>query len=199
MSQVALSHAFADPARGSQTAFRAILTAMSYPGRIVTPAEDLGPPDGLSPAMAATALTLADMDTPVWLSPRLRGTISQWIGFHCECPFVDGDTLDAAFGLVAAGDTHPRLETAWLDDPKYPDRSTTLVIECASLEGGAPLTLSGPGIHSQTVIAPVGLDAGVWAERARLRPLFPCGVDLILTSGARLMALPRTTLIKEYK
>jgi len=197
MSHTALKHAFADPARGSQLAFRAILNAMSYPGRVTLPAADLDPPEEFGSAMAAAALTLADMDTPVWLSPRLRGAAKIWMGFHCECPFIDGEKLNAAFAFVALDDARPLLATAWLDDAKYPDRSTTLVLECESLEGGAPLVLTGPGIASETVIAPRGLDASLWAERTALRPLFPCGVDLILTSGARLMALPRTTRIKE--
>jgi len=192
-----LAPGLADPARDSQTAFRQILNANAYAGRIETIALPLTPPSGIGIAAAAVALTLVDMDVEMWLSASLREPLTQWLRFHCGCPVVTGDRFDAAFALIGQGDAFPSLDTARLDDPERPDISTTLIVECESLTGGRPLRATGPGIDGEIVIAPQGFPERIRAERSALRVLLPLGVDLFLTAGADLMALPRTIRIEE--
>ena len=79
----------------------------------------------------------------------------------------------------------------------YPDRSTTLVIEVETLSAGpaAGWRLEGPGIDGAAHLAVTGLPAGFVEARAALAPLYPRGLDIVLTAGDRLAALPRTTRI----
>jgi alpha-D-ribose 1-methylphosphonate 5-triphosphate synthase subunit PhnH len=192
-----LAPGLADPARDSQAAFRQILNATAYAGRIETLPLALTPPGGLGVAAATVMLTLVDIDVDLWLSASLREPLTPWLRFHCGCPIVAGDRLDAAFALLGKGDACPPLDTARLEDPERPDISTTLIVECEALTGGRELRATGPGIDGATIIAPRGLPEGLWAERDALRALLPLGVDLFLTAGSGLMALPRTTRIEE--
>jgi alpha-D-ribose 1-methylphosphonate 5-triphosphate synthase subunit PhnH len=182
---------FADATRESQRTFRAILAAMSRPGTMVAAALP-APPDGLSPAAAAALLTLCDGDTPVWLDEAATQA-AEWLRFHSGAP-VTGAPGTAFFAVVSDAGMLPPLDRFALGSDEYPDRSTTLIIE-TDLVGGPPLRLTGPGIDGA-----VNLDAGrlgraFWEERADLAPLFPRGLDLLLTSGDRLTALPRSVRV----
>ncbi len=187
-----LSPGFSDPGIESQRLFRRLMEATARPGRIETAADGPAPPEGVSRAAGAVLLTLCDQETPLWLAPRLaRAEAAGWLRFHCGSPVTDR-AAEAAFALAGPDDL-PALADFSMGDPKYPDRSTTLVLDLAALDGGPMVRLEGPGILDAASIAPVGLPAGFWAERADLAPLFPCGLDIILTAGDRFVCLPRTT------
>lgn len=187
-----LAPGFADPGIESQRLFRRLMEAMARPGRMESAAEAPPPPEGLSRAAGAVLLTLCDQETPLWLPPRLaHGEAAGWLRFHCGSP-VTAAPGEAAFAL-AAPEELTALGDFSMGDPKYPDRSTTLVLDLPALDSGQPVRLEGPGIADTAIIAPVGLAAGFWAERADLAPLFPCGLDIILTAGERFVCLPRTT------
>ncbi|MCS3738319.1 phosphonate C-P lyase system protein PhnH [Rhizobium sp. BK661] len=190
-----LTGGFAEPVFHAQRVFKLMMDAMARPGTIQTVSPDALPPAPLGVAAGAIALTLCDHDTPVWLSSGLaKSAVPQWLGFHTGAPvtpekagarfaFVEAGTPLSSFGLFAAG------------TQEYPDRSTTLVIELADIEGGRKLALMGPGIKTVTDIAPLGLPdtfLRLWTEN---RALFPRGIDIVLTSGSRFVCLPRTTKI----
>ncbi|HVJ53411.1 MAG TPA: phosphonate C-P lyase system protein PhnH [Aliidongia sp.] len=184
---------FADPVDEAQLVFRQILDAMSHPGRIVTMARPADLPPGLGRAATATALTLLDFETPVWLDPAAMPAAAH-LRFHCNCPIVPAPE-QAAFAFVAEPLALPPLDRFPLGSDAYPDRSTMLVIEVAQLDDEGPLRLTGPGIQHAARLGIAGLPVDFWAARAALAPLFPRGLDLILTAGDRLAALPRTTLV----
>ena len=83
---------FADPVHGAQQTFRALLGAMSEPGRLFTlhaaATDGLAPRDAerrppLGIALAATLLTLLDADTPVHLAGALGNDAARaWLRFH---------------------------------------------------------------------------------------------------------------------
>lgn len=190
-----LTGGFAEPVFEAQSVFKMLMDGMARPGTIQSVAADVTAPAPLGIAAGAIGLTLCDHDTPVWLSSGLaRSAIPEWLGFHTGAPltaekaearfaFVEAGTMLSTFGLFAAG------------TQEYPDRSTTVVIELADLEGGRRLALMGPGIQSVTEIAPVGLPETflrLWTEN---RALFPRGIDIVLTAGKRFLCLPRTTKI----
>ncbi len=190
-----LTGGFAEPVFQAQSVFKMLMDGMSRPGTIQTVEADVTAPAPLGIAAGAIGLTLCDHDTPVWLSAGLaKSAIPEWLGFHTGAPltaekaearfaFVEAGTMLSTFGLFAAG------------TQEYPDRSTTVVIELADLEGGRRLALMGPGIQSVTEIAPVGLPETflrLWTEN---RALFPRGIDIVLTAGKRFLCLPRTTKI----
>ncbi len=190
-----LTGGFAEPVFEAQSVFKMLMDGMARPGTIQTVAAEVTAPAPLGIAAGAIGLTLCDHDTPVWLSAGLaKSAIPEWLGFHTSAPltaekaearfaFVEAGTMISTFGLFAAG------------TQEYPDRSTTVVIELADLEGGRGLALMGPGIQSVTEIAPVGLPETflrLWTEN---RALFPRGIDIVLTAGKRFLCLPRTTKI----
>jgi alpha-D-ribose 1-methylphosphonate 5-triphosphate synthase subunit PhnH len=187
---------FADPVAQSQSTFRMVLDAMARPGRVldVAPSDSPNRAGGLSPAAAAVGLTLVDFETPVWLDPTLAPAAG-WLRFLCACPIVA--TPEAArFAFAAGASGLPPLTAFDLGSDEYPDRSTTLILEVSALRTGTGLTLSGPGIRETERLAVEGLPNTFWAARATLADLFPRGLDLILTCGTRIAALPRTTCVE---
>src|SRR3954447_6195559 len=76
-----ISPGFADPVGAAQTTFRAVLTALSEPGRIMTLDLALEAPPPLGLASAALALSLLDGDTPLWCDPAARAAVPS-LRFH---------------------------------------------------------------------------------------------------------------------
>jgi alpha-D-ribose 1-methylphosphonate 5-triphosphate synthase subunit PhnH len=186
----ALSGGFDDLARGAADGFRAIMTAMARPGTIHA-GVGAAPPAPMGCAAGLVALTLCDAETPVWLAPDLAASsVPDWLRFHCGCPLTD-DRAAAMFAFGGPDDLLP-LDGWAQGDPEYPDRSATLVMAIAAFDGAA-LRLTGPGIETSATLH-VGAGAATLAAQLHAnRAGFPLGVDLILTAGDRLAALPRTT------
>ncbi|WP_100959198.1 phosphonate C-P lyase system protein PhnH [Bosea sp. FBZP-16] len=190
---------FADPVFQSQGAFRALLAALSEPGLACDLGDAIVPPAGLEAATAVALLTLADYETPIWLPAALRdGPAGAWLRFHCGAALVD-DPARAAFAVIDGAATEPRLAAFNAGDDQFPDRSTTVLIQCAGFEGGEAVTLEGPGIPGRRSIAPTGLRPGFWAEVEDNAAVYPLGVDLLLVHGAQVLGLPRSTQIVEAR
>jgi alpha-D-ribose 1-methylphosphonate 5-triphosphate synthase subunit PhnH len=128
----AISPAFGDPTRESQAVFRKVMDAIARPGAIQSVAFAPDAPAGLDRAAGAIALTLLDFETPVWLDPALRGGAAEdWLRFHCGCPLTT-DPDAAAFAVVTDPLKAPPLAAFNPGDAKYPDRSTTLIVQLPS-------------------------------------------------------------------
>ncbi|MFD4841422.1 phosphonate C-P lyase system protein PhnH [Achromobacter sp. NPDC058515] len=191
----ALLPGFADPVNDAQTTFRAALNALAHPGRIHDIVAESGVPEGLSPAMTALLLTLVDVDTPLWLPQSVGADVLAFLRFHCACPVVPSPSL-ARFAAVPAGCGAPALSGCHQGDPAYPDLSTTLLIEVESLSEGGAVSLSGPGIKTRQALRAAGLPEDFWREWRLNHQRFPLGVDVILTQGRRICALPRSTRVE---
>lgn len=195
---IATAGGFADPVFDSQAVFSAIMNVFARPGTVA----DLGcratAPAPLAPASAACLAALADFDTPVWLDTVLGDApgLGAWISFQTGSPLTNKPD-DASFAILADGAALLDLERFAIGTPSYPDRSATLIVQLEALEGGAPLVLSGPGIETTSTLAPRGLPQGFAALWAKNNALFPLGIDLLLVDGSRVLALPRTTRIRE--
>jgi alpha-D-ribose 1-methylphosphonate 5-triphosphate synthase subunit PhnH len=187
---------FADPVFQSQAAFRALLAALSEPGLMQDVAGDFAPPAGLNAATAIALLTLADYETPIWLPDVLRdGPAGAWLRFHCGAALVD-EPAAASFAVIdGATDTAP-LSAFNPGTDQFPDRSTTVIVQCAGLDGGEAATLEGPGIPGRRTVAPMGLPPDFWAQVAANAEIYPLGVDLILSHGGAVLGLPRSTQIR---
>ena len=185
----ALLGGFRRPVFDAQATFRLLMTAMAQPGSRHVVAAGVSAPDGLGPARTALVLTLVDADAPVWLTaptPRLAA----WLAFHTGARLV-ADAADAAFALVDSGAALPAGLSRGTQD--YPDRSATLVIEVRGFGEGERFRLTGPGIDVSCNLAVAGLPAGFVDFRAANRAQFPRGLDVVLTAGRDLVALPRST------
>ena len=192
----AYAGAFSDPVFQSQSVFRAVMDAMARPGTILPLGAEASPPAPLCPASGAIALTLCDDGTPVWLTAALaQSAVPAWLSFHTGAP-VTQVKPDARFVFVEAGGLVPGFDQFALGSQEYPDRSATLVLDIAALDGGPEFIASGPGIKGEAVIAPTGLPdifLTLWNEN---RAIFPRGVDLILVAGTDVLCLPRTTRLR---
>lgn len=188
---------FAAPVQDAQTCFRRVLDALARPGRVLEIDVPIDAPAGLSAAQTAVLLSLADQDTPVWLNPDLREhEAGDFLRFHCGC--ILAATTDAATFIVLPGlDALPDLDTLALGEPRYPDRSSTLLIEVAAFDSGQHLQLSGPGIAGTQLLQVDGWTARATAFMQENRRRFPLGVDLLLCAGRRIVGLPRTVRITE--
>lgn len=196
MSQIALKAGFDDSVHDSQRVFRALLDAMSRPGRIVTPSPPPELPAALHPATAAVCLALLDFETPLWLAGPDIAETRAWLAFHAGCPFV-ATPEQAAFALVTDVAALPALVDFALGSDEMPERSTTLLLQVGRLVAGQGQRLSGPGIDGTAWLDVDGVTASFWTERAAACALFPRGLDVIFTAGPALAALPRTTQVED--
>jgi alpha-D-ribose 1-methylphosphonate 5-triphosphate synthase subunit PhnH len=186
----ATSPGFAAPGRDAQNVFRAALTALSEPGRVIDlPVElDTGLPVGS--AALALLLALADGDTPLWLDSR-AGDAAGFFAFHTGAAIVAAPQA-ARFALIADAAGCPPLHHFALGEEEYPDRSATLIFEVTRLAEGGPLILSGPGIADRRQLSLGGLGPSFLADWAANHAVFPRGVDIFFTCGTRLCGLPRS-------
>jgi alpha-D-ribose 1-methylphosphonate 5-triphosphate synthase subunit PhnH len=182
---------FNDPAGDAQAVFRTTLDAMARPGLIQELQADSGVPAGLSAAMTALLLTLADVDAPVWLPGELGDEAARFLRFHCSSP-IAANPGDAVFIAVPAGRAVPKFADCRPGDPAYPDQSATLIIEVESFERGLPLRLTGPGIRDERRLSVQGLPDDFLPQWQANHQRFPLGVDVLLTQGRRVCGLPRT-------
>jgi alpha-D-ribose 1-methylphosphonate 5-triphosphate synthase subunit PhnH len=188
--------AFADPAFESQAAFRAILRAIASPGAIESCGLGLAPPSPLSPAAAATILTLADFETPLWIAPSLAegGEAAAYIKFHSGAPLA-ASPRDAAFALLDLERDGLDLKSFAQGAQDYPDRSTTIVAQTRSLARRTGMRISGPGVRGTADIEFGPRPADFLSQWEANRSTFPLGVDLILAHGAEVAVLPRSVRV----
>ena len=191
----AIEAGFIDPVDDANDVFRQVLDALAHPGRIVEITQPTRVPRGnLGRAAIGVAMALADFETPVWLD-EAASPAAPHLRFHCNCPIVSQPD-QATFLFAAEPGLMPALESLPLGSDPYPDQGATLVIEVASLAADGALTLRGPGIDGHAHLGVAGLPDGFWEMRAALAPLFPRGIDLLLTHGDHLVAIPRTTIVR---
>jgi alpha-D-ribose 1-methylphosphonate 5-triphosphate synthase subunit PhnH len=164
--------------------FRRILDVAARPGQIA----DLGDLlDGRPAALAALATFCDNTQTLADLTGTLSDTDLAFLDVGKAAPEQAGFILAAGAG---APDFTPGLGS--LDSP---EGGATIIVMVESLMDGAALTLTGPGIATQTRLAPKGLAPGWLTARARWCADFPMGVDLVLADATCLTVLPRTTKI----
>ena len=181
----------------SQRVFRAVLQAMSFPGRVNLLAVSIEPPAPLDLATAAVCLTLVDLETPVWLdaaagTDEARG----YLRFHCGCSIVD-DPAKASFAIIADPTDKRSLSDFNQGDDRYPDRSATLIIQVPSFAEGADRALAGPGIVGSVKTNIDGLAPSFWLDWSGNGAAYPAGVDVLFTCGPSILGLPRTTWIED--
>jgi alpha-D-ribose 1-methylphosphonate 5-triphosphate synthase subunit PhnH len=183
-----------NPVFQNQAAFRAVMDAFASPGGVKTLPDTAAPPP-LAPASAAIIRSLADFETPIWLDPALSIlSVVDWLRFHTGAPIVS-DKRAASFALIGDAKCLPEFSGFSIGSADYPDRSATILLQVSSLREGDAMTLRGPGIEGARQLRAGPLPTGVlklWSEN---RETFPCGIDLILITGAEIAALPRSVRI----
>lgn len=193
-----LGAAFSNEAFGSQAVFRAVLQALSHPGRTVAVEHDAQAPAVGHAASAAVLLALLDSDCTLWLSPRLAASdAGAWLRFHAGCTLVS-DATQARFVWVAQGDELPALGSLALGTDIYPDQSATCVVDVShatatTADAIDAWHLRGPGIQDVAALQLDGLPDDFETHWAANHAVFPRGVDLLLATAGHIVGLPRTT------
>lgn len=198
-----IAPAFRDHPHDSQKVFRLALEAMARPARFLE-ADFAGlfpAPPPLDPAAAALILTLCDHDTGLYLSPSLAGAAG-YFSFHTGARPCHPS--EAAFAVAGDLSEAPPLDALGWGDEACPDLGATLVICCLPGGGGAvppgmALRASGPGLGTPLEFAGHGLTEAFVGERELMRACYPQGVDVFLTGGSLICALPRTTALERSR
>ncbi|MDZ4152974.1 phosphonate C-P lyase system protein PhnH [Methylicorpusculum sp.] len=168
-----------------QAAFRCVVEAFSRPGQISTL------PECQHNAALALLATLVDGESSL-ADPHQM--LENGDCLRLQIKLVSPEL--AAFILCQGAQTvdfEPCLGTL-----ASPEQGATLVLVLDALNGGRRrYQLTGPGIETTVQIAPQGLDKSWFKQRQHWNSAFPLGVDMLLTSAEGILALPRTTLIKE--
>jgi len=184
MQAETLAGGFTNPAIGSAHAFRSVMEAMARPGTIHG-INGTQPPTPLSVAAGTVLLTLCDTDTPVYLAGEAdHDDVRAWLAFHTGAPLTG-----PSHAMFAVGDWDALmpLSSYPIGTPEYPDRSTTLIVECANLQANGA-TLHGPGIRSEAALS-LPETRAFQSNRA----MFPLGLDFLFACGDQIAALPRST------
>ncbi|CAN7527948.1 phosphonate C-P lyase system protein PhnH [Caballeronia sp. LjRoot29] len=197
-----LTPGFNDTVHDSQGVFRALLDALSRPGKIVSidavlpSLEQDGGTAAAHVPMAAFAalLALADYSTPVLLQHEHRG-LSDALRFHTGAPLTN-DHAQAVFAYLHDAQSLPPLDAFSLGDPETPESAAMLFISVDSLNEGPQMTWRGPGIRDSQAVRIAGVTPSFWHERALLASQFPCGIDCYFVHGGSVIGLPRTTRVE---
>ncbi len=171
-----------------QRIYRALLSAFAYPGEVV----DLAEHTGAEPALVGVLAALLDATTPLHdHAQRLDERLWRMLGVrHVE--LADAAFVLADGGQAPAEDFAPRIGTLMM-----PEQGATLVLTVSALGSGPlDLVLRGPGVDGERRLAVTGLDRAWLTRRAEWNADFPIGVDLILADRERVVAVPRTTVIR---
>src|SRR5476649_1652777 len=193
-----LTPGFADTVHDSQGVFRALLDALSRPGKIVSIDAVLPSlnDEGAHVPLAAYAalLALADYSTPVLLQHEHRA-LSDALRFHTGAPLTH-DHAQAVFAYLHDAESMPPLDVFSLGDHEAPENAAMLFIRVDSLTDGTPMAWRGPGIRDSHVVHLSGVPDSFWHERALLASQFPCGIDCYFVHGGSVVGLPRTTRVE---
>lgn len=184
-----MSTGFSDPVHDAQQAFRWILDAMARPAHWAPRPVAPRPLPGLSAAATAVALTLVDNDTSVYLGPSASDAGPD---FRRRCGARAVSEPSAAHFAFLASREFTGLDAFAAGTELAPETSTTLILEVDGSDEATGLVATGPGLAEPTPLLAAGLPpdfAACWSAQFVQRPR---GVDVLLTAGDTLCALPRS-------
>ena len=195
-AETPLTAGFEDKVFGATASFRAVLEAMSRPAKVLPLPLVPEAPVGLRAGSVAVLLTLADVDTPVWLAPECDTPQARaHLRFHAGCPIVETPS-QAAFAVMSVASDLSASNAMSVGTAEFPDRSATVILESDALVADSGPYFSGPGIKDRRRFDVVRAPKALWPRVAANCTLFPRGLDWIFTSPTHLAALPRTTEVE---
>lgn len=166
-----------------QQAFRSLMTAFSYPGRVMS----IG--HGRDDTQQLLLATLVDGAT------SLADATGQLHEDDWRLLGVQPASIDTARFVLADGMV-PLDATPALGSLENPDQGATVILRVDSLHHGTAWRLSGPGIPHHNRLLVTGMDPRWWHQRTQWNAGFPMGVDMVLIAEQGMVALPRTIHIE---
>ena len=186
----------------SQKHYRVLLNCTARPGTLgLLDDVRLEVPAGLSHAMALVSLALFSGEVPFFLLPG-SAAAGDFVRHRTQAYAVSAPEAEFLLLEDAAGAAEA-IQSASTGSLEFPETGATVVLQVASLSpaplnSGLKLTLTGPGIETESTVFVAGISATLLELlRARNRE-FPLGIDVILacdslSAGPCILSLPRTT------
>ncbi|MEG0259112.1 MAG: phosphonate C-P lyase system protein PhnH [Lysinibacillus sp.] len=181
----------------TQQTFRTLMDCFARPGKkeVLQTWHSI---EGLYPETLSALVTLLDGEVSFQMlgeDERLQRELCAWTGAKVN------DTSAADFIIVPAQTKQEQvfeaLEVARIGDLIDPQQSATVVMELNQQQAVNVYELKGPGIHQSEIVA-LALSPDIVQLRAKRNREFPLGLDMILIDETgNVLALPRTTIIKE--
>ena len=173
-----------------QQSFRSLMDAFSYPGEL----RALGRVGAYNAAEQVLACLVDGQVTLFQDGILLDESFLRFLRARLASP-SDADFL-LLKGVLFRSDLNPSLGSLG-----SPEKAATLIlkVEGFTLEEGTIFDISGPGIPGSKQIAISGLDSEWIVSRNEWCAHVPLGVDLIFVSEDTIMAIPRSTTVKQVK
>ncbi|MDQ0882669.1 phosphonate C-P lyase system protein PhnH [Peribacillus sp. V2I11] len=185
-----------------QTVYRKLVTATSRPGTLVVLEREAKTLDVQMECFSSTILlarTVLDPEVTFKVIAKEEEAVSRMINQLTYSKPVDLQEADFIFILLDAFEEQMKeaLNKAKVGNLLNPHESAMIILEVPDVTKGDSMILSGPGIQQESFISLPYVSAWLGARNEK-NIEFPLGIDMyFVDQHDRLIALPRTTKIKE--
>ncbi|MFJ7932333.1 phosphonate C-P lyase system protein PhnH [Peribacillus sp. NPDC096448] len=185
-----------------QTVYRKLVTATSRPGTLVVMEREARTLDVQMECLSSTILlarTVLDPEVSFKVISKAEGAVTRMINQLTYSKPVDLPEADFIFILHDASDEQIKeaLNKAKVGNLLNPHESAMIILEVPDVTKGDAMILSGPGIQEESFMSLPNVSAWLGARNEK-NIEFPLGIDLYFVDQQdRLIALPRTTQIRE--
>ncbi|MEF2093580.1 phosphonate C-P lyase system protein PhnH [Bacillus sp. CFBP9009] len=185
-----------------QTVYRKLVTATSRPGTLVVlerEARTLGVQMECLSSTILLALTVLDPEVTFNVIAKEEEEVSRMINQLTYSKPVDLPEADFIFILHDASEEQMKeaMTKAKVGNLLNPHESAMIILEVPDVTKGDSMILSGPGIQEESFISLPNVSAWLGVRNEK-NIEFPLGIDMYFVDQQdRLIALPRTTQIKE--
>ncbi|WP_349727790.1 phosphonate C-P lyase system protein PhnH [Peribacillus frigoritolerans] len=185
-----------------QTVYRKLVTATSRPGTLVVLEREARTLDVQLECLSSTillALTVLDPEVTFKVIAKEGEAVSRMINQLTYSKPVDLPEADFIFILHDASEEQMEeaINKAKVGNLFNPHESAMIILEVPDVTKGDSMILSGPGIQEESFISLPNVSAWLGVRNEK-NIEFPLGIDMYFVDRQdRLIALPRTTQIKE--
>jgi alpha-D-ribose 1-methylphosphonate 5-triphosphate synthase subunit PhnH len=187
-----------------QTIYRKLVTATSRPGTLVVLDREARTLDVQMECLSSTILlarTVLDPEVSFKVISKAEEAVSRMIKQLTYSKPVDLPEADFIFILHDASEEQMKeaLNKAKVGNLLNPHESAMIILEVPDVTKGDSMILSGPGIQDESFLSLPNVSAWL-AARNEKNMEFPLGIDMYFVDQQdRLIALPRTTQIRENR
>ncbi|KON70547.1 hypothetical protein AKG34_18435 [Peribacillus butanolivorans] len=185
-----------------QTVYKKLVAATSRPGTLVVLEREAKMLDVQMECLSSTillALTVLDPEVTFKIISKEEEIVSRMINQLTYSKAVDLSEADFIFILQDASNEQRKdaINKAKVGNLLNPHESAMIILEVSDVTKGNSMILSGPGIHQESFICLPNVSTWM-SVRNEKNIEFPLGIDMYFVDEQdRLIALPRTTQIKE--
>ena len=177
----------------TQQTYRKLVTSMSRPGTISTVIGEIEHPIPCHYATFLTILTLLDAEVSFHVisdKQEMSKTISDYtLAKETSIEVADFIIVPNGSNEEAVVEAMKKCKVGTLEDPQ---NSATWIVEQNMISVTGTMTLTGPGIKTETSLH-LDFPPELLEMRNRRVQEFPLGTDMIFTDPVSLACIPRTT------